>query len=90
MRDLMDSLHKGFPIRYIIAWKNPNIRLKDGSISKGKKVLIDGQQRITALQKGSLTAEVVGRRNYVGIFCHIKRFGAKRVWFGKESRGGYS
>jgi hypothetical protein len=30
-------------------WKNPNVKLKDGTISSGKKVLIDGQQRITAL-----------------------------------------
>jgi len=30
-------------------WKNPNVKLKDGSISTGKKILIDGQQRVTAL-----------------------------------------
>ncbi len=56
VRDLMDSLYQGFPIGYIIAWRNPNVRLKDGSISEGKKVLIDGQQRITAL-----TAAVLGQ-----------------------------
>lgn len=50
VRDLMDSLYKGFPVGYIIVWKNPDIKLKDGSISAGKKVLIDGQQRITAMQ----------------------------------------
>jgi len=47
--DLMDSLYQGYPIGYIITWKNPNIRLKDGTISEGKKILIDGQQRVTAL-----------------------------------------
>ena len=56
VRDLMDSLYKGYPVGYIIAWKNPNVRLKDGSLSQGKKVLIDGQQRITAL-----TAALLGR-----------------------------
>lgn len=46
----MDSLYKGFPVGYIIVWKNPDIRLKDGRVSSGKKILIDGQQRITAIQ----------------------------------------
>lgn len=56
VRDLMDSLYKGFPVGYIIVWKNPDIRLKDGKVSSGKKILIDGQQRITAIQ-----AAVVGQ-----------------------------
>lgn len=55
VRDLMDSLYQGYPIGYIIAWRNPNVRLKDGSLSEGKKILIDGQQRITAL-----TAAILG------------------------------
>lgn len=56
VRDLLDSLHKGYPVGYIITWRNPDIRLKDGTLSAGKRVLIDGQQRITAL-----TAAVVGQ-----------------------------
>ena len=55
VRDLMDSLYHGYPIGYFIAWKNPNVRLKDGGLSEGKKILIDGQQRITAL-----TAAIIG------------------------------
>jgi uncharacterized protein with ParB-like and HNH nuclease domain len=31
VRDLIDSLYQGYPIGYLIAWKNPNVRLKDGS-----------------------------------------------------------
>lgn len=50
VRDLMDSLYRGFPIGYIVLWKNPDVRLRNGSISSGKKIMIDGQQRITALQ----------------------------------------
>ena len=42
VRDLMDSLYKGYPVGYIIAWQNPNVRLKDGSLSQGKQLLIDG------------------------------------------------
>lgn len=59
VRDLLDSLYRGFPVGYIIIWKNPNVKLKDGTISSGKKVLIDGQQRITAL----MTA-IAGREIY--------------------------
>ena len=57
VRDLIDSLYKGYPVGYIITWRNPDVKLKDGSLSAGKKVLIDGQQRITAL-----TAAIVGQR----------------------------
>jgi len=49
VRDLLDSLYKGYPTGYLIIWKNPDVRLKDGKISAGKKILIDGQQRVTAL-----------------------------------------
>ena len=49
VRDLLDSLYKGYPTGYLIIWKNPDVRLKDGTISAGKKILIDGQQRVTAL-----------------------------------------
>jgi hypothetical protein len=61
VRDLMDSLYQGYPIGYIIAWKNPNIRLKDGSMSEGKKILIDGQQRVTALRAAILGEYVVNK-----------------------------
>lgn len=55
VRDLMDSLYQGFPIGYLITWRNPDVRLKDGKMSDGKKILIDGQQRVTAL-----TATILG------------------------------
>jgi hypothetical protein len=57
VRDLIDSLYQGFPVGYIITWRNPDVKLKNGELSAGKKVLIDGQQRITAL-----TAAIVGQR----------------------------
>lgn len=63
IRDLMDSLYKGYPIGYIIAWKNPDVRLKDGTLSSGKRVLIDGQQRITALRAAVLGEPIVDK-NY--------------------------
>lgn len=60
VRDLIDSLYGGFPIGYIIIWKSPDIRLKDGSRSEGQKILIDGQQRMTALQAAIVGEAVVG------------------------------
>jgi hypothetical protein len=61
VRDLMDSLYQGYPIGYVIAWRNPNVRLKDGSLSEGKKILIDGQQRVTALTAAILGEYVVNK-----------------------------
>ncbi|MBQ4587104.1 MAG: DUF262 domain-containing protein [Clostridia bacterium] len=49
VRDLIDSLYNGYPTGYIITWKNPDVQTKDGGKANGKKVLIDGQQRVTAL-----------------------------------------
>ena len=49
VRDLIDSLYNGYPTGYLIIWQNPNVRLKNGKDSLGKKVLIDGQQRVAAL-----------------------------------------
>lgn len=69
VRDLIDSLYKGYPTGYIILWKNPNVKLKDGTMSSGKKVIIDGQQRITAL----MTA-VAARKVFNNEFkeCRVK------------------
>ncbi len=61
VRDLMDSLYQGYPIGYIIAWRNPNVRLKDGTFSEGKRVLIDGQQRVTALTAAILGQQVINK-----------------------------
>jgi hypothetical protein len=59
VRNLLDSLYQGYPIGYLIAWRNPTVKLKDGTPSAGKRILIDGQQRITALMAGLLGHEVL-------------------------------
>lgn len=59
VRDLIDSLYKGFPVGYIIVWQNPDVKLKDGTTSSGKRVLIDGQQRITAMAAAIVGQEVL-------------------------------
>ncbi|GAB3909167.1 DUF262 domain-containing protein [Larkinella knui] len=70
VRDLIDSLYQGYPVGYIITWRNPDVKLKNGELSAGRKVLIDGQQRVTAL-----TAAIVGQRvldtNYKQISIRI-------------------
>lgn len=70
VRDLMDSIYQGFPVGYIITWKNPDVRLKDGTLANGKKILIDGQQRITAL-RAALMDEYVVDQDYARIKIKI-------------------
>ena len=59
VRDLIDSLYNGYPTGYIITWKNPDVKTKDGGVSNGKHVLIDGQQRVTALMAAIAGQEVL-------------------------------
>lgn len=59
VRNLLDSLYQGYPVGYLIAWRNPTVKLKDGSTSAGKRILIDGQQRVTALMASLLGIEVL-------------------------------
>ena len=59
VRDLIDSLYNGYPTGYIITSKNPDVKIKDGGKSNGKHVLIDGQQRITALMAAIAGKEVL-------------------------------
>ncbi len=59
VRNLLDSLYQGYPVGYLIAWRNPTVKLKDGSMAAGKRVLIDGQQRVTALTAALLGGEVL-------------------------------
>ena len=59
VRDFLDSLYRGFPVGYIITWQNPQVRLKHGETSQGKQILIDGQQRITALTTAILKKKII-------------------------------
>ncbi|MCD6239432.1 MAG: DUF262 domain-containing protein [Thermotogae bacterium] len=61
VRKLLDSLYQGYPIGYLVVWKNPNVKLKDGKISEGKKILIDGQQRVIALATSIYKQEVINK-----------------------------
>ena len=59
VRDLIDSLYNGYPTGYIITWKNPDVKTKDGKTASGKHILIDGQQRITAMMAAIAGLEVL-------------------------------
>lgn len=55
-RDLLDSMLKGYPIGYIMLWKSPDeydavnrIGTNDKTYSRPDCLVIDGQQRLTAL-----------------------------------------
>lgn len=64
VRDLIDSLYHGYPTGYLITWKNPDVKVKGGGTAEGKTVLIDGQQRVTALM-ASLAGLSVLNDDYV-------------------------
>ena len=51
---IIDSLYKGYPTGYLIVSRSHDVKLKDGSLSKGQRILIDGQQRVTALMTSIL------------------------------------
>ena len=56
IRDLLDSMLKGYPIGYIMLWESPTDYENAGHIGRNEKMyrqpdelVIDGQQRLTAL-----------------------------------------
>ena len=56
IRDLFDSMMKGYPIGYLMLWDSPADEKNDKQIgtdqhqhSAPKKLIIDGQQRLTSL-----------------------------------------
>ncbi len=54
--NLLDSLYQGYPIGSPITWRNPSARLRGGSKSSAIRILIDGQQRVTALMSHKIKA----------------------------------
>lgn len=56
VRNLLDSMLRGFPIGYIMLWESPSnydnkshIGIEDKAFSQPRDLVIDGQQRLTAL-----------------------------------------
>src|SRR5215207_4880974 len=62
VRDLLDSLYKGYPVGYLITWQSVGAALKGGHVAAHQQILIDGQQRITALRAAVAGLPVVNKR----------------------------
>lgn len=62
VRDLMDSLYKGYPVGYLITWQSVGAKLKGGEVATHQQILIDGQQRVTALRAAVAGSKVVNKR----------------------------
>lgn len=61
VRDLIDSISRGYPVGYIITSEDPEMIQKDGTKAEGKTSIIDGQQRITALRASILGEKVIDK-----------------------------
>ena len=63
VRDFIDSLYYGYPVGYLITWRAPDVRLRNGGRSEGERILIDGQQRVIAI-RAALQGHRVVNKNY--------------------------
>lgn len=68
VRDLFDSMYKGYPVGYFLFWANANIENTKGigTITKQRNpdlLIVDGQQRLTSLYAVIKAQEII-RENY--------------------------
>jgi len=68
VRDLFDSMYKGYPVGYFLFWANANIEGTKGIGTTNKQkhptlLIVDGQQRLTSLYAVVKGQEVI-RENY--------------------------
>lgn len=62
VRDLIDSLYNGYPVGYLITWHSVGAALKGGQFAAHQQILIDGQQRVTALRAAVGGLPVINKR----------------------------
>lgn len=62
VRDLMDSLYRGYPVGYLITWQSVGAHLKGGHTAAHQQILIDGQQRVTAIQAAIAGMSVMNKK----------------------------
>lgn len=91
VRDLVDSLYKGFPIGFIVTWENPDAELKNGGKGQNKEIIIDGQQRITALSAALEGNEIVDekylkKRIYIAFNTTTEEFATRSAAIAKDPR----
>ena len=70
-RDLLDSMMKGYPIGYIMLWQSPDEYQSSNQIGIGSKaykqpdyLVIDGQQRLTALLAAVFGVKIKDKNYY--------------------------
>ena len=81
VRDLLDSLYRGYPSGLILAWRSSeDVDTRDFAIATAKSeggsrmLLLDGQQRLTSLSAvlNGLPVEVRGRKKPVEILVNLE------------------
>lgn len=81
VRDLLDSLYRGYPSGSILVWEtNEPVPTRDAAVNQGdtpfagRKLLLDGQQRITSLTAvlSGLPVKVKGRRKPIEILFNLE------------------
>ena len=84
VRELLDSMMKGYPIGYIMLWASPDDYENTGYIGKNDKMykcpddlVIDGQQRLTALLAAmygvTIKDKITRKERYVFLFNPLTR-----------------
>ncbi len=68
VRDLFDSMYKGYPVGYFLFWANANVEHTKGIGTSSKQkapnlLIVDGQQRLTSLYAVIKAQEII-RENY--------------------------
>ena len=68
VRDLFDSMYKGYPVGYFLFWANANVEHSKGIGTSVKQknpnlLIVDGQQRLTSLYAVIKAQEII-RENY--------------------------
>ena len=69
VRDLFDSMMRGYPIGYLMLWECPSLDKKKSigvdahSYDSPKEVIIDGQQRLTSLYAVMKGKKVINSTN---------------------------
>jgi len=68
VRDLFDSMYKGYPVGYFLFWANANVEHTKGIGTSVKQkhpnlLIVDGQQRLTSLYAVIKAQEII-RENY--------------------------
>ena len=81
VRDLMDSLYRGYPSGAILLWQsNENVPLQDFSVSQeanryqSTQLLLDGQQRLTSLSAviRGVPVSVRGRKRPIDLLFNLE------------------